>query len=112
MKKTQNKKRFFGTDGIRGIANHDLTPELVLRLGRALVHVLQGKSNSKFLIGKDPRLSSDMLEGALVAGLISAGGTVVSCGILPTPAISYLTRSLKFTAGIMISASHNPVEHN
>lgn len=102
-------KKFFGTDGIRGIANTDLTPELVFRVGRAASRIL-GKR--KILVGKDPRVSSDMLEGALVSGLLSAGANVVTLGMIPTPGVSTLTNHENADAGIMISASHNPLEHN
>lgn len=104
-------KRFFGTDGIRGIANQDLTCELALRVGRAAAAVLNAKK-AKILVGKDPRISSDMLESALTAGLLSVGATALACGIIPTPAVSFLTQQEGADAGIMISASHNPIEHN
>lgn len=104
-------KLHFGTDGIRGIANLELTPELVLKLGTLLPHLFK-KSHAKILIGKDPRVSSDMLESALVAGLLSSGASVYQAGCIPTPAISILTQRESMDAGIMISASHNPPEHN
>jgi phosphoglucosamine mutase len=99
----------FGTDGIRGVANIDLTPEFALRLGRALAANLPP---GPVLIGRDSRLSGEMLEGALVAGLLSAGRSVVSAGILPTPALALLTRMSEAVLGVMISASHNPIEDN
>lgn len=105
-------KKYFGTDGIRGVANQDLTPELVFRVGRAVGSILRKNGHGEILVGKDPRVSSDMLEGALQSGILSVGASVCSCGIIPTPAVSYLTKSMKFKAGIMISASHNPLEHN
>ena len=105
-------KKFFGTDGIRGIANQDLTPELVFRIGRAAGSILRKNETGEILIGKDPRISSDMLAGTLESGILSVGTNVSRCGIIPTPAVSFLTRNLKFKAGIMISASHNPLEHN
>lgn len=103
----------FGTDGVRGVVNRDLTPELAFKLGRAGAHVLAGGNNgNRMVIGKDTRISGDMLEAALVAGICSAGVDVVSLGIMPTPAIAYLTRELKAAAGVVISASHNPVDDN
>lgn len=106
--------RLFGTDGIRGIANKDLTCELATQLGRAAAEVLTNKSNRhpKVLIGKDTRLSSDMLESAMAAGLCSIGASVVSLGVVPTPAVAYLVEKYKADAGIMISASHNSFEYN
>ncbi|OPX84148.1 MAG: Phosphoglucosamine mutase [Pelotomaculum sp. PtaB.Bin104] len=103
----------FGTDGVRGVANRDLTPELAYKLGRAGAFVLAGGNNgSRMVIGKDTRISGDMLEAALVAGICSAGIDAVTLGVLPTPAIAYLTRELKAAAGVVISASHNPVDDN
>ncbi len=106
--------RLFGTDGIRGIANKDLTCELATQLGRAAAEVLTSKSNRhpKVLIGKDTRLSSDMLETAMAAGLCSVGASVVTLGVVPTPAVAYLVEKYKADAGIMISASHNSFEYN
>lgn len=106
--------RLFGTDGIRGIANKDLTCELATQLGRAAAEVLTNKSNRhpKVLIGKDTRLSSDMLESAMAAGLCSIGASVVTLGVVPTPAVAYLVEKYKADAGIMISASHNSFEYN
>ncbi len=106
--------RLFGTDGIRGIANKDLTCELATQLGRAAALVLSNKSNRhpKVLIGKDTRLSSDMLETAMAAGLCSIGASVVTLGVVPTPAVAYLVEKYKADAGVMISASHNSYEYN
>lgn len=106
--------RLFGTDGVRGIANKELTPELALQLGRAGAVVLAEKAQRrpKVLIGKDTRISGDMLEAALIAGTTSTGADVFLLGVLPTPAVAYLTKFLQADAGIMISASHNPVEDN
>ncbi len=106
--------RLFGTDGIRGIANKDLTCELATQLGRAAAQVLTNKSNRhpKVLIGKDTRLSSDMLENAMAAGLCSIGASVVTLGVVPTPAVAYLVEKYKADAGVMISASHNSFEYN
>lgn len=106
--------RLFGTDGARGVANTELTPELAMNIGRAAAMVLINKETEhpKVLIGKDTRLSSDMLEGALVAGLCSVGANVVKLGVVPTPAVAYLIGKYNADAGIMISASHNPFEFN
>ena len=106
--------RLFGTDGVRGIANRELTPELAFRLGRAGASVLAGETlrRPRFLIADDSRISCAMLESALVAGLCSAGADVTLCGMLPTPGLAFLTKSLGFDAGAMISASHNSFEFN
>jgi len=105
--------KYFGTDGVRGVANEALTPELAFKLGRAGAYVLTKGSNApKIVIGKDTRISGDMLEAALVAGITSVGVDVFTVGVLPTPGIAYLTRSLNATAGVVISASHNPVQDN
>lgn len=106
--------RLFGTDGARGIANTELTCELAMNIGRAAAMVLIGASHKKptVLIGKDTRLSSDMLEGALVSGLCSVGANVMCLGVVPTPAVAYLVGKYGASAGIMISASHNPFEFN
>ncbi|WP_163195500.1 phosphoglucosamine mutase [Clostridium thermarum] len=105
--------RMFGTDGVRGIANEELTAELAYSLGRAGAFVLtEGTHKPKILVGMDTRISCDMLESALVAGILSVGAEAVCVGIVPTPAIAYLTRKYKADAGVMISASHNPVEYN
>lgn len=106
--------RLFGTDGVRGIANKELTPELAFKIGQAGAHVLTGNSGERpsILLGKDTRISGDILESALTAGLCSVGARVVSAGVIPTPAIAYLVRKHNFSAGVMISASHNPFEHN
>jgi phosphoglucosamine mutase len=104
----------FGTDGVRGIANRDLTPELALKLGRAAALYMKDKTGEKstFLIGKDTRLSGDMIEGALCAGITSTGADVLLAGVVPTPAVAYLTRNAKVMGGVMITASHNPMEYN
>ncbi len=106
--------RLFGTDGARGIANAELTCELATNIGRAAAYVLTEKTTErpKVLIGKDTRVSSDMLEMALAAGLCSVGADVVLCGYVPTPAVAYLVTDSGADAGIMISASHNPCEYN
>ncbi|ABK42886.1 phosphoglucosamine mutase [Magnetococcus marinus MC-1] len=110
---TQTRK-FFGTDGIRGMANiHPMTPDLVLKLGRAAGHVFRvGDKRHTVIIGKDTRLSGYMFESALLAGLTSMGIHCLQVGPLPTPAIAFLTRALRADAGIMISASHNPFHDN
>jgi phosphoglucosamine mutase len=108
-------RTLFGTDGIRGVANVEpMTCETVLRLGRALVyHSRQaGAASPRIVIGKDTRLSGDMLERALSAGICSAGGQVLLAGTIPTPAVAYLTRTLQATAGAVVSASHNPFQDN
>lgn len=105
--------RMFGTDGVRGIANKELTAELAYNLGRAGACVLaEGAHKPKILVGMDTRISGEMLEGALVAGILSVGAEAVTLGVVPTPAIAYLTRKYGADAGVMISASHNPVEYN
>ena len=105
--------RMFGTDGVRGIANTELTAELAYKLGRAGAYVLtEGSHKPKILVGKDTRISGDMLEAALVSGILSVGAEAVILGVVPTPAVAHLTREYKADAGIMISASHNPVEYN
>jgi len=106
--------KLFGTDGIRGIVGENLTADLAYRVGQAVTHVLFEEKGEKPLvtIGMDTRISSDMLEGALIAGICSAGGDVMPLGTIPTPAVAYLTRQVKADAGIVISASHNPFEHN
>lgn len=104
----------FGTDGVRGRANVDLTPELTLALGRAIVLLLhdEGERRPSIVVGRDPRWSGEMLESALVAGITSAGGDAVSVGVLPTPGVAYLTARSSAAAGVMLSASHNPVGDN
>ncbi|RKP48965.1 phosphoglucosamine mutase [Cohnella endophytica] len=105
--------KYFGTDGVRGVANKELTPELAYRIGRCGGFVLAGGAKRpKVLIGLDTRISGGMLEYALTAGLLSIGANVVRLGVVSTPAVAYLTRLLGADAGVMISASHNPVEDN
>jgi phosphoglucosamine mutase len=105
--------KYFGTDGVRGVANSELTPELAFRLGRFGGYVLtKDKNRPKVLIGRDTRISGHMLEGALVAGLLSTGAEVMRLGVISTPGVSYLTKVLGAQAGVMISASHNPVADN
>lgn len=100
--------RLFGTDGVRGVANTELTCEMAYRLGQAAASFL-GKT---IVVGKDTRLSGDMLESALVAGVMSAGGTALLAGVIPTPAVALLVRELSAAGGVVISASHNPSEYN
>lgn len=105
----------FGTDGVRGVANKELTPELAFKLGRVGGYVLSQhieNEQPRVVIGRDTRASGRMLEYALISGLLSVGTEVLRLGILPTPGVSYLTRQLGATAGVMISASHNPAEDN
>ncbi|MCK9443294.1 MAG: phosphoglucosamine mutase [Tissierellaceae bacterium] len=104
--------KLFGTDGVRGIANKDLTPELAFKIGRAGAYILSNSNRGKIILGKDTRISGDMLEAALTAGICSMGLDVVSVGIMPTPAVAYLTRKYEALAGVVISASHNPGEYN
>lgn len=104
--------KYFGTDGIRGIANVNLTPDFALKLGKSTGYVLGKNKNYTIIVGKDTRLSSDMLENAIISGLASVGHNVLLLGIIPTPAIPYLIISKKIQSGIMISASHNPAQDN
>ncbi|HEX2196597.1 MAG TPA: phosphoglucosamine mutase [Actinomycetota bacterium] len=103
--------RLFGTDGVRGVANRDLTPDLALALGRAAGLVL-AREGGRVVVGRDTRVSGPMLQGALTAGLCSAGSHVLDAGILPTPGVAWLTRAEDASAGAVISASHNPVPDN
>ena len=106
--------KLFGTDGIRGVVNETLDGRLAFRVGQAaaisLMH--ETKHRPKVLIGMDTRISSEMLENALAAGLCTCGADVVKLGVIPTPAVAYLTVQQQADAGIVISASHNPFEHN
>lgn len=105
--------KYFGTDGVRGVANRELTPELAFQIGRCGGYVLtKSAERPKVLIGRDTRISGHMLEGALVAGLLSIGVEVMRLGVISTPGVAYLTKALGAQAGIMISASHNPVQDN
>lgn len=105
--------RIFGTDGVRGIANSELTAGLAYNLGRAGAFILtEGAHKPKILVGMDTRISGDMLESALVAGILSVGAEAVCLGVVPTPAVAHLTRKYGADAGVVISASHNPVEYN
>jgi len=105
--------RLFGTDGVRGVANSQLTPNLAFRLGQAGAYVLSKEHpHPRIVIGKDTRISGDMLEAALISGICSVGADVLRVGVLPTPGIALLTRTLDVSAGVVISASHNPVQDN
>lgn len=108
--------RLFGTDGVRGVANKDLTNDLAMQIGRAAAEILIKNKNSDtkpvVMIGKDTRASGDMLEAALTAGFCSVGVNVLSVGVVPTPAVAYLVGKYNCDAGVMISASHNPCEYN
>lgn len=106
--------KLFGTDGIRGVVGENLTADLAFRTGQAIAAVLEEETGRRPLvvIGKDTRISSDMLESALMAGICDLGGDVMPVGTIPTPAVAYLTMQEKADAGIVISASHNPYEHN
>lgn len=106
--------RLFGTDGVRGVANTELTCEMAYMLGKAGAFVLSGENahRPRILVGKDTRRSGDMLESALVAGICSAGAHAVLAGVIPTPAVACLVRKYGFDAGVVISASHNPAEFN
>ena len=106
--------RLFGTDGVRGIANEELTPLMAMQLGQAGAYVLTKQTQHKptIMVGCDTRISGDMLANALMAGACSVGANVVYVGVIPTPAIAYLTKKYRVDAGVVISASHNPVEFN
>ncbi|WP_420496341.1 phosphoglucosamine mutase [Macrococcus psychrotolerans] len=106
--------KYFGTDGVRGIANSELTPELAFKLGRFGGYVLAHNDTEKptVVVGRDTRISGVMLESALVAGLLSTGAEVMRLGVITTPGVAYLTREMNAQAGVMISASHNPVQDN
>ena len=106
--------RLFGTDGVRGVANDELTPLLAMQLGQAGAYVLtkENKHKPTIMVGCDTRISGDMLANALMAGICSVGANAVYVGVIPTPAVAYLTRKYKVDAGVVISASHNPVEFN
>lgn len=106
--------KLFGTDGIRGVVGKTLTASEAFRVGQAVATVLEKETGRRpvILIGKDTRISSDMLESALMAGICDVGGDVKPLGTIPTPAVAYLTMQEKGDAGIVVSASHNPYEHN
>ena len=108
--------KYFGTDGVRGVANSELTPELAFKLGRYGGYVLtqhaEGEEHPRVLVGRDTRISGEMLESALIAGLLSVGIEVMKLGVISTPGVAYLTRVQGAAAGVMISASHNPAPDN
>jgi phosphoglucosamine mutase len=106
--------RLFGTDGVRGVANEELTPLMAMQLGMAGAYVLTKEQQHKptIMVGCDTRISGDMLANALMAGVCSVGANAVYVGVIPTPAVAYLTKKYKVDAGVVISASHNPVEFN
>lgn len=106
--------KLFGTDGVRGVANTELTADLAYKVGKAGSYVLAKETHHrpKILVGIDTRISCDMLQNALASGILSAGGDVYILGVIPTPAVAYLVRKHKADAGVMISASHNPMEYN
>lgn len=107
--------KYFGTDGVRGVANTQLTPELAFKIGRVGGYVLtrhKQEGKPKVVIGRDTRISGQMLENALLAGLLSVGAEVVRLGVISTSGVAYLTRALGADAGVMISASHNPFPDN
>lgn len=102
----------FGTDGVRGIANVELTPEMAFRVGRAAAAALGGEGRPRFAVGRDTRLSGHLLQSAFVSGVLSAGADVLDLGVITTPGVAYLTRYLGCQAGAVVSASHNPAEYN
>ena len=105
--------RLFGTDGVRGVANIELTPMLALALGMAAGSYFgRGKTHPTFVIGRDSRLSGTMLESAIASGLSAMGGTVLTVGLMPTPGVACVTREISADAGVVISASHNPYPDN
>lgn len=105
--------KYFGTDGVRGVANIELTPELAYKIGRAGAYVLTKQNNKPtIIVGMDTRISGDMLEASLISGMCSVGANVISLGVIPTPAVAYLVKKYNADAGVMISASHNPFKDN
>jgi len=106
--------KWFGTDGIRGIFGNDITPDIAFKLGFGFTKFLAKTEKKPYImIAKDPRLSSDVLEASIIAGILSAGGNTISLGILPTPGLALLTAiNKRVTGAVMISASHNPIEYN
>ncbi|NVS34519.1 phosphoglucosamine mutase, partial [Listeria monocytogenes] len=106
--------KYFGTDGVRGVANSELTPELAFRLGRMGGYVLTRHvgEHPRVLVARDTRISGEMLESALIAGLVSVGIEVMRLGVISTPGVAYLTKAQGASASVMISASHNPVDDN
>ncbi len=106
-------RNHFGTDGVRGVANSELSPQLAMALGAAAAHVLrENNTDREIVVGRDPRLSGDLLEAALIAGICSQGVNVLSVGVLPTPGVAFVTQARGAAAGVVISASHNPMADN
>ena len=107
-------RKYFGTDGIRRIANTELSPSLVYKVAKAGAYVLSkyAKHRPTILIGRDTRISGTLIESAMLAGFLSYGANVKLLGVIPTPGVAYLTRKLKADAGVVISASHNTFEFN
>ena len=105
-------EKLFGTDGVRGVANTELTPALALALGAAAARTLGRGHTPRFIVGRDTRISGTLLESALAAGLCSMGAQVVTAGVVPTPAVAGIARMQNFDAGVVISASHNPFADN
>src|SRR3990170_7371260 len=115
LEESPTMARLFGTDGVRGLANSDLTPELALSVAAAAARVLAEHDSSHrpvAVVGRDPRASGEMLQAAVAAGLTSAGADVMQLGVLPTPAVAHLVGELGADLGVMISASHNPMPDN
>ncbi len=109
----KNIRRLFGTDGIRGLANRELTAELALKVGRAVANFLTATgSRGRIIIGRDPRPSGDFLKNALSAGILSCGHDVIDAGIITTPAVALIANIMNLDGGVVISASHNPLEDN
>lgn len=106
--------KYFGTDGVRGVANTELSPEFVYKLGRAAAYVLKNEKNNSptVIVGTDTRISKDMLEASLISGMCSVGANVICVGIIPTPAVAYLIKKYNADSGVVISASHNPFMDN
>lgn len=112
---TEKQLKYFGTDGVRGVANQGLTPELALSLGRAGGAILTRHNDNPdkkpvVIVGQDTRISSEMLQEALISGLLSVGVDVLNLGVITTPAVAYLVEALEADAGIQITASHNPAK--
>src|SRR5699024_4276137 len=116
VKERYSMGKYFGTDGVRGVANEELTPELAFKLGRCGGYVLMQHApeieHPRVLVARDTRISGQLLETALISGLLSVGIEVMQLGVVPTPAVAYLTRTQTAVAGVMISASHNPAQDN
>jgi len=110
----QKKRKYFGTDGLRGhVGRHPLTPDFITRLGYAAGMVLSRRaSHPTFVIGRDTRQSGEMLQSALTTGLLSSGATVVDLGVITTPGVAFMVKKMKAEAGVVISASHNPIGEN